>query len=55
MSQGIHPRVWSAFVLIFLLGAAALPQAAFAGTSPAADRCARHAFDRAQNMKLLLR
>jgi opacity protein-like surface antigen len=35
MVQGIHPRVWSAFILIFLLGAVALPQEAFAGTSPA--------------------
>ena len=34
MSQGIHPRVRSAFVLL-VLGAVLLPVAAVAGTTPA--------------------
>ncbi len=36
MSQGIHPRVWSAFIFLGLL-AALVPAASLAGTSPAGE------------------
>jgi opacity protein-like surface antigen len=37
MSQGNHPRVWSAFILLGLLVALATPIFALAGTSPAGE------------------
>jgi len=37
MSQGIHPRIWSAFIVLGLLAALTAPLAALAGTSPAGE------------------
>ncbi len=37
MSQGIHPRVWSAFIILGLLAVFFTPQTASAGTTPAGE------------------
>ena len=54
MSQGIHPRVWSAAVVLGLLVALAAPLSAVAGTSPAGEWTGKMKTPDGQEVEILL-